>query len=192
MARAFRKWSTAHIGDLKLRAAISSELIGQLDAALDERDLSDGERRLRAALKMNLLGIAVVQRAHSRQRSRIDWLRDGDANTSFFQAKASARRQKNFVLNLLHNGAVVTSQEEKLHAVWEHFSSALGSRTQRGCCINFAALGINPIDLSSIDGPFSKDEVRAVVMDLNPRKAPGPDGYTALFFQNCWDIIKMT
>lgn len=94
------------------------------------------------------------------------------------------------MLNLLHKGSVLTGQEDKLQAVWEHFSLVLGSRAQRGCCINFAALGISPIDLSSIDGPFTEDEVRAAVMDMNPRKAPGPDGYTALFFQKCWDIIK--
>ena len=29
-----------------------------------------------------------------------------------------------------------------------------------------------------------------VVFSLKPDSAPGPDGYTALFLQACWDIVK--
>ena len=32
-----------------------------------------------------------------RQRSRINWFQNGDRNTSFFHAKASARQRKNFM-----------------------------------------------------------------------------------------------
>lgn len=103
---------------------------------------------------------------------------------AFFQAKASARRQFFCVLSLTHNDKVLTAQEDKLNAVWEHFSSVLGYKTQRGCSINFNALGIAPVDLSSIESAFTEEEVKAAVMDMNPRKAPGPDGYTALFFQS--------
>lgn len=39
------------------------------------------------------------------------------------------------------------------------------------------------------DAPFTADEVRKALFDLHPAKAPGPDGFTALFFQNAWDII---
>jgi hypothetical protein len=25
---------------------------------------------------------------------------------------------------------------------------------------------------------------------MNPDKAPGPDGFSLAFFQDCWDVIK--
>lgn len=40
-----------------------------------------------------------------------------------------------------------------------------------------------------LDLPFSKEEVKKALFDLNPNKAPGPDGFTALFYQEAWDTV---
>lgn len=37
---------------------------------------------------------------------------------------------------------------------------------------------------------FSQEEIRRAVFDLNPLKASGPDGFTALFFQKSWELLK--
>ena len=36
----------------------------------------------------------------------------------------------------------------------------------------------------------SEEEVRLALFLMHPEKAPGPDGMTALFFQQSWSIIK--
>ena len=36
----------------------------------------------------------------------------------------------------------------------------------------------------------SEEEVRSALFMMHPEKAPGPDGMTALFFQQSWSIIR--
>lgn len=36
--------------------------------------------------------------------------------------------------------------------------------------------------------PFTGEEIRCAVFDMHPSKAPGPDGFTALFYQKLWPI----
>ena len=165
--------------------AISNELVGMLDTAMDYRDLTAAERSFRGMLKMNLLGIAALQRSHWRQRARIDSIRDGDGNTAFLRSKAMARRRKKLVLSLKHNGLSVSGQQEKMDILWNHFNDLIGKKKMRGCRLKYDELGILASDLSALDNAFLEKEVRAALMEINPRKAPGPDRFTAHFFQVC-------
>ncbi|KAK3225196.1 hypothetical protein Dsin_005058 [Dipteronia sinensis] len=38
--------------------------------------------------------------------------------------------------------------------------------------------------------PFTCDEIKCAVFDMGPAKAPGPDGFHAVFFQKFWDIVR--
>ena len=42
----------------------------------------------------------------------------------------------------------------------------------------------------SFELPFTKEEVRAALYELNGKKAPGPNGFTAAFWQFSWNTIK--
>ena len=80
-------WSKAHFSDAKLQFHIAAEIVLRLDVAQETRRLSDAEFNLRKLLKLQLLGLAVIDRARKRQASRLTWLRVGDGGTKFFHVK---------------------------------------------------------------------------------------------------------
>jgi hypothetical protein len=38
--------------------------------------------------------------------------------------------------------------------------------------------------------PFTEEEVRNAINQTPSDKAPGPDGFTGIFFKKCWPIVK--
>jgi len=56
---------------------------------------------------------------------------------------------------------------------------------------NWTALSLPEVDLTSLDRPFEEAEILRAINQLPQDKAPGPDGYTDLFFRTCWPIIKL-
>jgi hypothetical protein len=46
------------------------------------------------------------------------------------------------------------------------------------------------VDLSSLEAPFTHEEIDAVVKDFQNNKSPGLDDFNVEFFKNCWDIVK--
>lgn len=43
-------------------------------------------------------------------------------------------------------------------------------------------------DNKMLMAPFSLAELKEIVFSMHPEKASGPDGFTVLFFQKCWDL----
>jgi hypothetical protein len=41
-----------------------------------------------------------------------------------------------------------------------------------------------------LERAFEEEEVRKVVLAMNGDKAPGPDGFSMVFFQTCWDVLS--
>ena len=90
-AKALKKWGKQKCSWARFVSAVASDVIFNLDLSQESRDLTDEERSFRAALKNKLLGIAAIDRIRWRQRSRLTWLREGDANTRLFHLRANGR-----------------------------------------------------------------------------------------------------
>ena len=41
-----------------------------------------------------------------------------------------------------------------------------------------------------LEAKVTKDEVKKALFDMDPDKAPGPDGFSARFLQVCWPIVE--
>ena len=145
---------------------------------------------LRCKLKKHCLVLASLERTIARLRSRIRYLKENDANTSFFHKQAGFRKHKNFIPKLVVEDRVVTAQEDKHQILLEHFEGILGQARTRTVSLELAAFHRAGVDLSILDAPFSEDEVWATIKALPADRAPGPDGFTGRFYKSCWQIIK--
>jgi hypothetical protein len=56
--------------------------------------------------------------------------------------------------------------------------------------LGWAELGLPVVGLAELDAAFSEEEILAALLEILNDKAPGPDGFNALFFKACWGIIK--
>ncbi|KAL5761430.1 hypothetical protein ACOSP7_017694 [Xanthoceras sorbifolium] len=43
--------------------------------------------------------------------------------------------------------------------------------------------------LGLLNAPFEAEEIKQALFNMGPTKAPGPDGFHAVFFQKCWDVV---
>lgn len=165
---------------------MARELIFRLDIAQGTRQLSDAESALRKRMKVRVLDLASLERTIARQRSRIQHLSEGDANTAYFHLIARGRKRRNFIPSLSVHGHIVADKDGMEMAMFEHFSSMFGTAPAGQTTINFTALGIQPVHLDELEADIDADEAWAVPAD----RAPGPDGFTSMFYKTAWLVIK--
>jgi hypothetical protein len=126
----------------------------------------------------------------ARQRSRVRWLREGDANSKLFHAIANGRRTKNFIPSIRVGNVTITDQDDKVHAFTEAYASLLGEVHNRQHTVDLEAIGIQPADLHELEAVFSEEEVWSTIKEMPADRAPGPDGFMGEFYRRAWPIIK--
>ena len=112
-----------------------------------------------------------------RQRSRITFLAEGDANTRFFHLQACHRSLKNYIPKLQTSEAVLVTDEEMATAVFDHFDAVMGTLGYQSTHILLEELHLPSIHDALLDQSFSEEEVWQAILDMPMDKAPGPDGF---------------
>ena len=188
-AKALKSWSAKHVGNVQLQLAIAKELVLRFDFAQEHRALAPYELALRHKAKLNCLGLVSLQRTIVRQRSHITYLAEGDANTKFFHLQACHRSRKNYIESVRVGDARLVREEEKAEAFFKHFDDLLGTECTR-TALDFNFLGLPTIDTSLLDVCFTEEEVWRTILEIPIDRAPGPDGFSGLFYRTAWSIIK--
>jgi len=141
-------------------------------------------------LKARSTELAAIEKSRIKQRARLAYIRNGDANTKFFHIRASTRMRKNYICCLHTNGGVAITHNDKQKVLEDYFSDHLGTMVQRPRTFDWNVLGYVSRDLSMLEVPFTQDEIKETINSMPFDKAPGPDGFTCGFFKKCWEIIK--
>jgi hypothetical protein len=127
------------IGNLKLHIMIANLLILRLDAA-------------QKALKM--VGMSSLECMMARQRSRIRWLQDGDANTKLFHFVANCRCMRSFISVIKHGSELITDQERKEGIFFDTYNNLIGKVQNREVSLDLEALGLPDRDLEELSDIF--------------------------------------
>jgi len=139
---------------------------------------------------MKVLGLASLVRTIARQRARVRFLKEGDANTRFYHLQACHRTRKGRIESLHVEGAQLVTDAAMAEVLYDHYNALLGTNFVRSRRFDFHVIGMPSLDLACLESLFSEEEVWSVIQGLPNEKAPGPDGFTGLFYKVAWPTIK--
>lgn len=129
-----------------------------------------------------------------KQRSRLLWLQLGDRNTGFFHATAKNRKRANaFTVIENNNGESFYKEEEIAKVITSYFEDLFTSTPARRDRAETIHHAIDPV-ITDVDNERliavpSAAEIWEETFSIHSDKAPGPDGFSAGFFQTHWDDI---
>lgn len=137
-----------------------------------------------------MLNLLEMQKIYWQQRATIRWVKFGEANSQYFQAKATIKYRVNHIHSLQdEHGNTFRDHSSKANILLKAFKDRLSTSVPTFNLLNLDGLINRHPNLSILEVPFSKEEIDVVVKELPTEKAPGPDGFNTNFVKAYWDII---
>jgi hypothetical protein len=165
-----------------------------LDKIEELRPLSPLEFHLRVLVKLSLHNLNVARATYWRQRAKIKNCVLGDENSSYFHLCATVRLQKNQIKSLEVQGVPILSHDGMQLVLHDFFKDLIG--LARPSIVSDAfidALALCPLsssDAQTLISPFSLNEIKSALWDLDYNSSPGPDGFGPAFYKKKWDLLR--
>ncbi|XP_031101801.1 uncharacterized protein LOC116005700 [Ipomoea triloba] len=126
------------------------------------------------------------------QKSRVDWIKDGDRNTRFYQNAAVIRRNKNRIRFLKINGSWTDNHSSLSSHITDFFTSLFCRVDTNDAAVLTPVAEEHTISSTQAGGlcrQVSLEEVRKAVFGMKKYGSPGPDGIPAIFYQHFWSEV---
>ncbi|GJV36669.1 hypothetical protein Tco_1409146 [Tanacetum coccineum] len=178
-------------GNLHDRVARLRHELDEVQRALDVNPLSNTLHDEEAVYLSAFTTSSLDEERFLKQKLKIEWLRVGDTNSAYFHRSIKARTSRSRIDcimghdNVLHEGSSVPK------SFCDHYMQFLGA-TSQVVPLNQEGLFTRKLSytttINMVKG-VSDDEIRSAMLSIGNDKAPGPDGYTSVFFKKAWEAV---
>lgn len=125
-----------------------------------------------------------------KEKSRINWLLQGDSNTKFFHASTLNKRRRNRILALKNeSGNWIEDQDEVFRHITDFFSNmyttnhlSYPNHHYYPPHNNHQNTTLSASKVALLDAPLRDFVIINAIKSFKPPKAPGPDGIQPIFF----------
>jgi hypothetical protein len=149
-------------------------LICLFDYLEEFKSLSPGERCLKGQCSNRLQLFLSQKAAYWKQRGKMKSLKEGDADTKFFHARASCRQRSNRIAAITVDGTVLVNHAAKSEAMTNYYTSILGVADDTRWIFDVATLYpvTHAAALADLVAPFSEGEALNAVKSNEHQQRP--------------------
>jgi len=127
-----------------------------------------------------------------KQRAKENWLQFGDRNSSFFHASAKQKNRRSTMKQIRNKEGQICSTKEDIEGdLLSYFSELFtkGENLEVTACVEVLEGKVTLEMNKQLLSEFTIEEISAALQQMSPLKAPGPDGYSACFYQHNWSTV---
>lgn len=187
------EWNNTVFGNIHKRKRDLTKRLNGIDKA-NPRGTNSFLNQLQETLWKDYEKILLQEELLWCQRARHRWLQFGDRNTKFFHASTMVRKKRNKIEVLKNEFDEIVSDKNEIKGMVTNFFKALYSKEDQGDDNTFPLRGMFPkLDHSwqeSLDADVTFDEIKDALFIMGALKAPGLDGFHAMFYQSQWETIE--
>jgi hypothetical protein len=191
-----KKWNKEVFGNIDQAKKLIEERMERLQEQCIQEGYTEERKKEENQLLQDWEARCKQEETLWRQKSRVQWLKEGERNTKFFHRSTIARRSHNKILKIRdQDGIERESHQDIENTLVKHFQEiAKEPNLDRTEAIQRIVRHIPKLVTEehnvNLCKPISKEEVDQVIQEMPNGKAPGPDGFTVDFFKACWDVVK--
>ena len=186
---ALKTWNYNHFGNIQKRIPSS---LRQLDL-VQQSTPSAFSLNQEVVLQKTLDDLLIQEESLWRNKSRETWLTCKDLNTRFFHTSTIIKRRRNAIDFLkLPSGSWSSNRQVIGNCFIDHFRTVFTSTTPP---LDDDLLSLFDTCISTTENEAlctipSEQEIFDMLTEIGSTKAPGPDGFTALFYKKYWSTVK--
>ena len=111
------------------------------------------------------------------QRSKAQFILEGDSNTRYFHMVANGRHRKNYIHSLNQDEGVIEGQNELKQYITNYYKTLFGPPEDGNLTLDESRIGdipqVSPEENDFLTAPFTEDEVRQAIFQMEHNKAHG-------------------
>ncbi|KAJ9561591.1 hypothetical protein OSB04_006751 [Centaurea solstitialis] len=176
-------------------SAMSASLKEELDIAQLAADLDPGN----VELEVDVMHIRDAYQkscwadfSATRQRAKVRWLSEGDANTRFFHKVLQERQHSKHLHSICNLDGVYVFDDHVPLAFIDHFISIIGTTDTSVIPSLPEDLFTRHLSIAQANHMIRRvqdDEIKDALFSIGNDKAPGSDGFSSKFFKAAWNIV---
>ncbi|XP_039069697.1 uncharacterized protein LOC120216289 [Hibiscus syriacus] len=131
-----------------------------------------------------------------KQKAKNHWMKEGDKCSKFFYSVIATKNKRDTIRFLVDDQVRrLNSFDDMSNEAINFFKNFLGSSDPevKVCSTSLLKGLLHPIpsfeDYEGLTKEFTNEEIKEAIFSQGNDKAPGPDGYTHLFFKKAWHVI---